>query len=320
MSRAVAAGSASLPFGLAWADLAPALPGTSGPVTAEVIHRPQGRHHGGHPSASVRVRCPTASGVAEVRLFVKQNADRPEAPRYRLLAEAGVPVPRLHAAVDRGGAEVLVLDELPVVGLERDDVDPALGLLARLASRQDAPAELAPPPAGSDQATFEVSLAAALARIDREQPGSGTTRWLATYRRLLPEYRALPTALSHGELAAHQFGRTDQGRLVVFDLATVGRRPRFFDLAAIIGVLADLAGRSEQTLLDDYLGRLHRLGVDPGTTPQAEAELRVTRFVGVLETVPWLVSLAADGDDPESSQLLDRHLRTTAAVHAEIVR
>ncbi len=299
----------ALPFGLTWADLSGVLepqPVEDGCVI--VSHVTRGRHQGGHPSVIVTLSYEASGGeVAERTLFFKLNPDASrEAPRYRFLADHGVPVPQLVVCVERPGDEVLGLQFLPSIGLYPADVDDVHGLTAALNSRTEVPAGIGRTPPGLPQAQFEGRLSKVLAGLDRRHPEHEAATWFDIYRRAAVAYRGLPKALTHGELAAQQLGRTRDGTLVVFDLATVGLRARFADIANLLPTLTKLSGRDERSLFEDYLGHLAE-GHEALLGEQVWPELRLTRFTQAMEALPW--HLGVDEGEPA----LDQRLQAMAA-------
>lgn len=310
---------AALPFGLTWADLADVLPGGAAGGRAVVSHLKRGRHQGGHPSVIMTLSWESPSGPRRTTLFFKSNpGDSREASRYRFLTDHRIAVPRLEVCVERAGREVLGLQFLPSIGTGPADVDDVLGLVARLNALTDVPDAVGATPAGLPQAQFERLLLPALDEISSSHPDLGATTWLDTYRRALVAYRALPTALTHGELAPQQLGRTEEGTLVMLDLATVGRRPRFTDLANLLATLAQLAGTDEQTVLGHYLAHLARESrAAAPVLEQAGAELQLTRFVRGVEALPWRLSL---GRPDELGQQLRIIVSDHRAVRAQLDR
>lgn len=236
--------------------------------------------------------------ASEQTVFFKLNADDTrEAAQYRFLSNVGVPVPTLLLCVERPHQEVLGLEFLPTIGIEPDHASDLLDLVARLNAVRLGPEKpIGDLPTGTPQGEFEQQLASAIDRVSTLLPDVDVSDWLTTYRRVLPQYARLPQALTHGELAVQQIGRTTTGRLVIFDLATLGRRPRFADVANLLAPLSLLSCRSEHDLLVDYLDAL---AVHSGARiPVRDAwpELRLTRYVQEIEALPWQLSLD-DGDD-----------------------
>ncbi|SDS83446.1 hypothetical protein SAMN04488543_2472 [Friedmanniella luteola] len=305
---------APLPFGLTWADLEDALPGASAGGHAVVSHARRGRHRGGHPSVIMTLSCGAPSGPPRQRtLFFKLNRDGSrEAHHHRFLAERGVPVPHLAVCVERAHEEVLGLEFLPSVGLGPADVDDVLRLVAALNALTDVPDAVGQPPPGRPQAEFEHLLAQTLEQLGPARADRGPASWFTTYRRAAALHRDLPTALTHGELAAQQVGRTAGGRLVMFDLATAGRRPRFADIANLLATAARLSGQDERSVLGDYLRHLSPTGAAATVDDQTWAELRLTRYVQAVEALPWRLGLGRPAE-------LRRHLDAVEADHRAVL-
>jgi hypothetical protein len=299
----------ALPFDLTWADLREALPGGTVGGRAVVSHSKRGQHQGGHPSVIMTLSYDAPSGQpCQTTLFFKLNPhDCREAQRYRFLTDREIPVPHLAVCVERDNEEVLGLQFLPSIGVGPTDVDDVLRLVAALNSLSDVPDAIGNTPPGLPQAQFENLLTRALGEMRGADPHHVTATWLNTYRRAVVLYENLPTALTHGELAAQQLGRTEDGILVMLDLATVGRRPRFADIANLLATLAHLAGEDERSLFGDYLGYL-TAGTGPTLDDRSWSELQLTRFVQAVEALPWHVSLQQPSE-------LHQHLETIAADH-----
>jgi len=245
-------------------------------------------------------------------LFVKHIDDpgRYEAARYRYLAHRRVPVARLLAAVERGGAEVIVLEFLPQVGIRPEEADEMLAAAASINVLTETPDTVFPLPPGMDQADFESLVSESLVRLRVDHPMIEPRRWLAAYRRALDAYRRLPLALTHGEFAAQQVGRTEDDELVVFDLETTARRPRFTDVASVLRTLSVSTGRTEPDLFATYLRRLTAAGGDRLDAAGGWPELLLTRIVVLVEALPWMIA------DQRLSP--DDSVRTTAEDLAEL--
>ncbi|GAA1430493.1 hypothetical protein GCM10009616_15230 [Microlunatus lacustris] len=307
-ARVPAPREAPLPFGLTWADLGRGLPGAAAGGRAAVSHVKRGQHQGGHPSVILTLSYDAADGQPRRQtVFFKMNPhESREARRHQFLADRGIPVPQLVVCVERGCEEVLGLEFLPSVGLGPGDVDEVLRLVAALNSTTDVPEAIARTPPGLPQAQFEHVLGQALDEISAVHPDLGAPTWLDTYRRAAVRYRDLPTALTHGELAAQHVGRTESGRLVILDLATAGRRPRLADLANLLTPSTALAGLTERSVLRDYLRHLSPTSRLTGPEDQAWAELQLTRFVQAVEALPWRLGLRRPAE-------LRRHLHQIAS-------
>ena len=296
--RPIEAEQVDLPFGLTWPDLAPALPGRTGEPSLTRRYELQGLYDQ-TASTPVTVHHPAAGGIETVDLFVKRTTAS-EARWYRLLTARGVPLPQLHAQVERDGAVVIVLEFLPTIGVQFEaahDVADLLQLIARLnAVVLEAPVPDAPQ--GIADATFTEMVQEALNELARMasfadlgiEPGT----WLGAYLQTKDRCAELPTALTHGELSFQQVGRRSDGTLVVFDLATVAVRPRFFDIAGILTTLAERTGVAERALLADHLRALEANGAEAPQIDDALTELRVVRANRAFESLPWLVRSHAD--------------------------
>lgn len=298
-------GDSKLPYGLTWDDLIPCLPGVDPSkvhaARAFESHLKQGRFQGSGNSCIRTLRYPAAHGVASATVFIKANApEQREADAYRFLASHGIPVSQLLASVERRGQEILVLEFLPRIGIDptsRAEVDELLRVLARLNAIAVEPGSHEAPP-GRPEAEMDAARRAGLDRLAldpraRVNPG----QWLQAYRRASEATRAMPPALTHGEFALQQAGWSAHGELVIFDLATLGTRPRFADLAFLAEVAAD-GCHSELELIGIYLdelGRMNGTRMDAGT---ALRELRWFRIENRVNALHWLThQVYSPGDD-----------------------
>jgi hypothetical protein len=280
-----------LPYGLTWADVGACLPGYATGGSAWTTYAKQGLHQGGNSSTLLTLRYRDADDHDQHRtVFLKQIEDpgRREAARYRYLAGCGISVAPLLAAVDRGNAEVIIVEFLPRIGVLREEADELLALGASLNALTDSPETLFALPPGTDQDSFNGLVAEALVRLAGSYPAVDPPGWLDGYRRAVDAYHRLPHALTHGEFAPQQIGRTSDGKLVLFDLETAGQRPRFADVAAVLRTLSVYTGRAEPELFKTYL---HRLDASAGVALHSAdvwTELLLTRLVVMVESLPWL--------------------------------
>lgn len=208
---------------------------------------------------------------------------------------------------------MLGLEFVPSVGWRPADVDDVLHQMAALHSLTDVPAGISTIGPGLPQTAFEKLVEAAVDEVAATWPDHQPNRWVDLYRRAVGVHQTLPRALTHGELAAQQVGRTRDGRLVIFDWATLGERPRFTDVANTLNDLVRLSGGDESAVVDRYLRHLRLAGGEPLSVEQAWTELRLTRFVQELEALPWRTSLDDHAD-------LQRHVLTIAADYPEVLR
>ncbi|HEY8790796.1 MAG TPA: hypothetical protein VIM10_16935 [Actinopolymorphaceae bacterium] len=293
----------ALPYGVTWDDLRHCLPGftTAAGARAWIAHDKQGLN-GGVTSCILTIGYPTPDGDERTQtVFVKQAVDptRAEAARYRFLESRGIPVPRLLASVDTAHGEVIVVEFLPTIGVGSHDADELLGLVALLNAVAHPPAELFKASAGMPVEIFDAKVLAALALL-ADDPASGDVvdreRWFGAYKSIEDAVGSMPAALNHGELAFQQVGRTGSGRVVLFDLETMAVLPRFTDVAAVLGGLAQLTGRDQRDLFGGYLREYVAL---TGTALQEESawtELLSVRVVSSLQALPWLMETIDDPD------------------------
>ena len=255
-----------LPYGLTWDDLAPGLPGVdTGKLHAARAfesHLKQGRFRGSDNSCIRTLQYPTAHGGASTVVFIKRNTPRQrEAEAYRFLAGHGIPVPRLLVSLERPGEEIIVLEFLPRIGIDtssRGEVDELLRVLARLNAIAVEPGMHEAPP-GRPRAEMDGRRRAGLEKLALDRRARvEPDRWLEAYRHASEATDAMPPALTHGEFAPQQAGWSAHGRLVIFDLATLGTRPRFADLV-FLAELAEGTHSSELELIEVYLDELGRM-------------------------------------------------------------
>jgi hypothetical protein len=114
---------------------------------------------------------------------------------------------------------------------------------------------------------------------------AGARRWAA----------AMPTAVTHGEMYFQHVGRQREGSLRMFDLATVGVRPRFSDLCSLIRGIARECALDEIDVIAGYLAQLARAGAAAPSVEEGLRELRRLRVLSCFQSLPWLVRSL---DDP----------------------
>jgi hypothetical protein len=108
----------------------------------------------------------------------------------------------------------------------------------------------------------------------------------------------MPRALSHGELYFQQVGWSDRNgtrTLVLFDLATLARTPRFSDIAGILPLLAQESGEPELELFEIYLDSLRQFSGQRQPVRQAVRELRLIRTADLCAALPWLLEAVEQG-------------------------
>jgi hypothetical protein len=323
----VKASERGLPYGLTWVDLASCLPGLDeaelDSCRALASYEKQGLNKGTN-SCIVTLHYVVAGELCERTVFVKQTADSTawETAKYRFLSSQGVPTPELLVAISRKQAEVLVLEFLPTIGVDfhsSNQVHDLLKLVARLNSVA-AEAYNPAPGRGMSRADFDARVQAALSRVVLEPPDPvDADRWFHGYQMARDALASMPQALSHGELYFQQVGWSDRDgtrKLVMFDLATLARRPRFSDIANILPLLARESGERELNLFETYLESLRQFtGLRPSVR-QAVRELRLTRVAGVCATLPWLLEAVEQG---EGFDLRSELMLKTRCLHDDLV-
>ena len=297
----------ALPYDLAWDDLRPILPdfderGSAGAL-AFASHEKQGIN-GGSNSCILTIRYPT--GENELRsetIFIKHTADpnRAEAQKYQFVASHAVPTPRLLAAIRRGGAEIILLEFLPTIGIDfrsTSEVNGMLHLVAQLNSIQNPPDLLFPPPrdpSPESNAAFDERVQGALTEMSRDPTlpvAINVPCWFDAYQIAQQASSSMPLAVNHNEFYFQQVGWAHRGatrQLVVFDLETMSLCPRFTDLTNVLYPLAVYTGRDQAELFGVYLDRLHQLNQLELGSDEALRELRLLRVTTSCWSLPWLV-------------------------------
>lgn len=305
----VADAPAALPFLLGWQDIRGVLVGLDADRASECRSYERYEIQGLRArdrSTIVSVSYPTTDGHVVVDMFVKRTprAAR-EAERHAQLTAAGVAVPRLlwHVELPEG-EDVLGFEFLDTIGIDFTSAEEITELLTLLATLNAVPpsalGESPSPPRGRPEAEFTASVEAALTAAQsagRLSWASLTMKdWLALYQDAKRWAGRMPTAVTHGEMYFQQVGRARTGPLVIFDLATVGLRPRFFDLCSLMRGLVDRGG-DEVALFGCYLNAVQAAGGTTALTPtEGIEELRRLRILGAFHSLPWLTRSVDDPD------------------------
>ena len=292
----------ALPYGLTWRDFGEFLPGfvRAEGARAWVSHEIRGLHKGTN-SCIVAVGYLDVDGAQLTQtVFCKRSEEpaRAEAARYAFLTARGFPTPRLLYSAVRGGGEVVVLEFVPTVGVEPNDVDELIGLIARLNTLEAPPLEAFVLPPGMPAAEFSARVMAALTSLAAHPAvpvAVDPASWFAAYRRAAAAVEALPMALNHGELFLQQVGWS-RGRLVMFDLETMGLRPRFVDIATTLSGLAAYSGREERDLFAHYLEAVRDLTGVVVDEAEAWKEALLVRLVNAYQGLPWRIDNAGHPD------------------------
>ena len=292
----------ALPYELTWSDLQPGLPGffDHPELHAQAFesYAKQGLN-GGPNSCILTLRYPTAgSALRSETVFLKRAAHpaKMEARKYQFLADRGFPVPDLLAVIEKGDAEIIMLEFLPDIGIDfrsRGQVDELLHLAAQLNAIQNPPDFFSPAP-GLPQAEFDVHVQRVLTDLAHDHGLPFTldvARWFEAYQSIEQACRRLPVALNHNQFFFQQVGwaqRESVRQLVMFDLETMSLTPRFSDVAGILKSLAAYTGRAELELFEIYIDRLRQLtGLDVDIH-QAIQELKEVQILDMFCSLPWL--------------------------------
>ena len=305
--RPAAARPGALPYGLTWAEFGSCLPGyDGGAATARRTHVLAGLRDEAASQIITADYVDVAGRRRTVPVFVKRcGSHGREADKHRTLASRGVRTPRLLGVVPRDGAQLIVLEFLPTVGIEPAGADELLDLIATLHCVDEPPAPLFAADPGLPQDEFERRLGGALRIVAaRAHTQVDPTAWLRVYRRLRAQVSESPVELNHGELYFQQIGRRaaeQGGELVLFDFESTALLPRFTDVASILAGLSALTGRSERSLFEHYLAaRRRRTGVGLDATVAWQDFLRV-RVVTSFESLPWLIDVDESPSVPDTA-------------------
>jgi hypothetical protein len=289
----------ALPYGLTWRDFREFLPGfldapeagAAALPAAWVSYDKRGLHKGTN-SRIITVGYLGVDGSRRTQtVFCKRSEEpeRAEAARYVFLSSHDFPTPRLLYSAVRDGGEVLVLEFVPTIGVEPDDMAELLRLIARLNALEPPPPDLFVLPTGTPAAEFAARVKAALTSLAADSAprvAVDPEEWFAAYQRAAAAVAALPTALNHGELYLQQVGWSG-GRLVMFDLETMGMRPRLTDIATTVAGLAAYAGRDERDLFAGYLQAVRHLTGTAVDEAEAWNEVLLVRTVDAFQALPW---------------------------------
>lgn len=324
----------ALPYGLTWDDLGPALPdfdeGAQAKAQAFVSHEKQGLN-GGPNSCILTLRYSThRHRVHSETCFVKSIEDsrNAEAQKFQALAACGIPTPTLLATIQRNGAEIIVLEFLPKIGIAFDsnvEVTALLQLMAQLNAIQPPPSifnlpqQDSPPEAAT---AFDENVFATLTELshDLTLPNMiDAKRYFEAYLLAQRACHAMPVAVNHGQLFFQQVGWAQRGttqQLVFFDLETMWLHPRFTDLASILYSLAVFTGRTEAALFEIYFDRLRELISLNLNIDTAYKEFRLLRITESCYSLPWLVDATRQ---PESLGLRDSLLMTLQCLSDDLL-
>jgi hypothetical protein len=213
--------SCALPYGLSWEDLQPFLPSFDplerATAQAFASHAKQGLN-GGDNSRILTLRYPIGDHQLRTEtIFFKRAADQhtAEAQKYRFLHSQGFPTPRLLAALQKDGAEVILLEFLPTIGIDfssASEVHALLYLAAVLNSLQNPPDCFNRLP-GLPQAEFDEIVRTALVELAQAQglAMGEPSRWLAAYQASQHAARRMPLAVNHNEFFFQQVGWVQRG-------------------------------------------------------------------------------------------------------------
>jgi hypothetical protein len=135
-------------------------------------------------------------------------------------------------------------------------------------------------------------------RLRRLCTASVTEALAATARSLVNPLQQMIAGLTHGDFYPHSTGwRRESGEMVIFDLATVGFEPRFFDVAPWLGAPDSVQPRcaSRDDLAGYYLAEYTRWGGRRVATVDFLEETRILWMAWVLMNLAWWRDRAIKG-------------------------
>lgn len=288
-----------LPYGVSRRDLHVALPDLDEGSTPHILltHTVRGLHDvSSSRLVTVAYRCRDGRDTRRT-LFLKATTQH-EVTAYDVLRRRGISVADVLATVPTARGPVLVLDFLPTIGIEADEADALLDLVARLNAVADPPVPPFAPRPGMPSADFDALVRSTLVGLATDPATEvDPARWMEAYAAAQQAMAELPASLNHGELFFQQVGWTGGTcrTLVLLDLETVAVLPYLSDVASVLGGLRLLTGRSERELFATYLDRLAR-HAGPPPTPDPWRDLLLIRAVRDVQTLPWLASSVGDPD------------------------
>jgi hypothetical protein len=303
-----------IPYGLTAEELGPVLdiPESDYPsIRCLFTHEKQGLSNGPSSRIVTIVFESVKHGEERRTIFLKKNdqAKKYEADRFRLLARNGVVTPALLATFTRAHDEVIVLEFMPVIGIDcsaRDQVEGMLRQIARLNTIAERPAFVPDNPM-SMSAEYDARVQCAIESIVISGFASAeqTKSWFSAYQQAQREAQQMSRAIVHGEMYFQQVGLLHvraSDNVALFDLATMHFGPRFIDVAGILRPLSDRSGISQIDLFAIYLEEYCRRGGRIESHVSAYHELRVIRLVNNCWSLPWWSRVWSD---PESAKHVD---------------
>ena len=309
-----------LPYELTWEDIWKVLPDRdehrSHEIQAYSSYEKQGLN-GGSNSSILSIRYPNREHqFLSSTIFIKHTTepDKMEAQRYRALAALGIPTPRLLATIDKNGAEILLLEFLPKIGIDfhsAHEVNELLQLTAQLNAIQNPPEVFRQVREGIPQAEFDERVRRALREVEQDASFAfkiNVRRWFEAYQFAQAACKSMPLAVSHNEFSFQQVGWTPRGerdQLVIFDLETMWLSPRFTDIAGILPRLARYTGQNHSELFKTYLDKLSKRIPLKLNLEGALQELRLVQIKAAFDSLPWHVDIARRSG---LNQILDRPL------------
>ena len=256
----------------------------------------------------------------KVSVFVKrQEGDHgfKETPHYQYLNQKQQPVPRIYGSLlDEQQMEVLFLEDVQP-NLEGDrllDSPGHLRALLALAARINALRPEGEYGSGLFYFGWDGSIARGMRTVNAiwtsaasGQLGADLTRLCSTSRRdallslaesLGRNVPAMERGYTHNEYTPEQIGwRSETGVMLVFDLRTTGKGPRFVDVAPWVGVPDHVlkAGHMPTELADYYLRQYLGSGGVPVSLATLMTETRMLWQAGILAGLNWWYDHALTG-------------------------
>ncbi len=282
-----------MPWGLTWEHLRACIPKLRRPIGAFATHQIRGLHHeGGSQILTISYEQPDGQQLDQTIFLKLTNPGRPEAPKYRYLAEQHARIPHLIGTAATSSGEILILESLTGIGTTPNQADDLLDLIASINTTKNPPPSIFTPSAGDPQ--YGNRIRQALITL---LPSAGqATEWMNAYRHAADRAAQMPQALNHNELSFQQVGwvtesGTSRSHLVVFDLETMSLHPQYTDIAGILPSLAAQTERSEQDLFGTYATAVNRRTGRTTDQNLAWKAMQTVRIVRTFEALPWLITM-----------------------------
>ena len=293
-----------LPYGLTWEDLWPILSGfdlkSQYKARALIFLAKQGLN-GGDNSLILTIQYPAVGKTQkEITIFIKQITDpkKAEADKYRFLETQDIPIPRLLAKFQKDETEIIILEFLPVIGIDFHstcEVESLLQTVAKL-NAVPKPTNLFDSSPGLPEDEFDELVRSTLVTLAQNEVYKvDALHWFNAYLVSQKATKVMPLAVNHNELFFQQVGwvhHRASRELVLFDLETMCVSPRFTDIANILYPLSISTRLNQIDLFKYYLERLSAFNHTPLELNASLRELKLLRITNSCYSIPWLVDEA----------------------------